>query len=138
MDNPLVVACWAKLLLVGCLAGCIAGAAAAADDPKPAQASRPAIRFAGVRYQVKDVARAVEFYTKHLGFKVERHVGTAFASVSNGNLILWLSGPGSSGARPLHDGRKKEPGGWNRVALSRWTTAGSVVVADAVRFRSVD
>jgi hypothetical protein len=28
--------------------------------------------------------------------------------------------------------------GWNTVALSRWTTPGDVVVADAVRFREVN
>ena len=59
----------------------------------------------------------MEFYTKHLGFKVELNAAPAFASVSNGNLTLYLSGPKSSGARPLPDGRKQEPGGWNRIVL---------------------
>lgn len=71
---------------------------------------------AGVRYQVKDVERSVEFYTRHLGFKVELS-SPAFASVSNGNLTLWLSGPKSSGSRPMPDGRQQEPGGWNRFVL---------------------
>ena len=59
------------------------------------------------------------FYTKHLGFKVEQQFGAGapFASVSNGGLTLWLSGPMSSGARALPDGRKQEPGGWNRIVL---------------------
>ena len=61
--------------------------------------------------------KALEFYTKHLGFKVELNAAPAFASVSNGNLTLYLSGPKSSGARPLPDGRKQEPGGWNRIVL---------------------
>lgn len=78
---------------------------------------KPAFRPAGVRYQVKDVDRSVQFYTRHLGFKVERPGGPAFASISNGTLILWLSGPGSSGSRPLPDGRMQTPGGWNRIAL---------------------
>lgn len=75
------------------------------------------IRFAGVRYQVKNVDRSVAFYTERLGFKLERRAGAAFASVSKGNLTLWLSGPGSSGSRPMPDARTQEPGGWNRVAL---------------------
>lgn len=74
-------------------------------------------RPAAVRYQVKDVDRAVAFYTQHLGFKVEQRPGPAFASVSNGNLTLWLSGPESSGSRPMPDGRRQEPGGWNRLVL---------------------
>lgn len=75
------------------------------------------LRPAGVRYQVKDVNRSVAFYTQHLGFTLVQQAGPAFASVSNGNLTLWLSGPGSSGSRPMPDGRQQEPGGWNRVAL---------------------
>jgi len=75
------------------------------------------LRPAGIRYQVKDVARSVEFYTRHLGFKLEQQPAPAFASVSNGNLILWLSGPESSGSRPMPDGRRQEPGGWNRLVL---------------------
>ena len=116
MENPLTLACWAKLLFVGCLTYGIAAASDNIGTPS-AQGTRPAMRFAGVRYQVRDVARAVQFYTKHLGFKLDRAAGPAFASVSNGSLTLWLSGPGSSGARPLPDGRKQEPGGWNRLAL---------------------
>ncbi|HEX6902484.1 MAG TPA: VOC family protein [Thermoanaerobaculia bacterium] len=81
------------------------------------QTEKPVFRVAGVRYQVKDVERSVDFYTRHLGFKVEQRTGPAFASVSNGGLILWLSGPGSSGSRPMPDGRQQEPGGWNRLAL---------------------
>ncbi len=75
------------------------------------------IRPAGVRYQVKDVERSVEFYSRHLGFKLEQQPAPAFASVSNGTLTLWLSGPKSSGSRPMPDGRQQEPGGWNRIAL---------------------
>ena len=71
----------------------------------------------GVRYQVKDVDRAVAFYTQHLGFKLEHQQGSAFAKVTNGPLALLLSGPGSSGARLLPDGRRQEPGGWNRIVL---------------------
>ena len=70
-----------------------------------------------VRYQVKEVARSVEFYTGHLGFEQEGPSSPAFAVVSNGNLRLLLSGPGSSGARPMPDGRYQEPGGWNRIVF---------------------
>ncbi len=77
----------------------------------------PAIAFHGVRYQVTDVARAVEFYTRHLGFKLlHRHL-PEFASVALGPLHVLLSGPGASGSRPLPDGRRQEPGGWNRIVL---------------------
>jgi glyoxylase I family protein len=80
---------------------------------------KPEYRAGAVRYQVKDVDRSVEFYTIQLGFKVEQQfgAGTPFASVSNGSLTLWLSGPKSSGARAMPDGRKQEPGGWNRIVL---------------------
>jgi len=71
----------------------------------------------GLRYQVKNVDRSIEFYTQHLGFKLEHQAGSMFASVSNSGLDVFLSGPGSSGARPLPDGRQQEPGGWNRLVL---------------------
>ena len=71
----------------------------------------------GVRYQVKDVARAVAFYTGHLGFKLEHQQLPAFASVSLGEYMLLLSGPGASGSRPMPGGQSQEPGGWNRVVL---------------------
>ena len=73
--------------------------------------------FHGVRYQVKDVARSVEFYTKRLGFTLGHQQLPAFASVSFEHLTLLLSGPGASGSRPMPDGRNQEPGGWNRVVL---------------------
>ncbi len=72
---------------------------------------------ASVRYQVADMDRAVEFYTKRLGFTLDERHGGAFAAVSIGNLRLILSGPGSSGARPMPDGRRQQPGGWNRILL---------------------
>jgi glyoxylase I family protein len=71
----------------------------------------------GVRYQVKDVARAVAFYTDHLGFRLEHQQLPAFASVSLGDFMLLLSGPGASGSRPMPDGEPQQPGGWNRVVL---------------------
>jgi glyoxylase I family protein len=71
----------------------------------------------GVRYQVKDVARAIAFYTNHLGFHLERQQLPAFANVSLGDATILLSGPGASGSRPLANGKTQEPGGWNRVVL---------------------
>ncbi len=71
----------------------------------------------GVRYQVKDVARSVAFYTQHLGFKLEHEQLPAFANVSLGEAHLLLSGPAASGSRPMPNGQRQEPGGWNRVVL---------------------
>lgn len=57
------------------------------------------------------------FYTEHLGFTLDRQMGTAFAIVSRGDLSLWLSGPQSSAARPMPGGQRPEPGGWNRLVV---------------------
>jgi glyoxylase I family protein len=71
----------------------------------------------GVRYQVKDIARSVEFYVQGLGFTLDNQRPPAFAQVSIGALKLILSGPGASGSRAMPDGRSQEPGGWNRIVL---------------------
>src|ERR671920_1785029 len=71
----------------------------------------------GVRYQVKDVARSVAFYTQHLGFELKHQQLPAFANVSLGDTHILLSGPGASGSRPMPDGQQQEPGGWNRMVL---------------------
>jgi glyoxylase I family protein len=71
----------------------------------------------GVRYQVTDVAPAIAFYTNHLGFKLEHQQLPAFASVSLGDFMLLLSGPGASGSRPMPGGKSQQPGGWNRMVL---------------------
>lgn len=73
--------------------------------------------FWGVRYQVKDVARSIEFYTKQLGFELDHQNLPAFGQVSVGALKLILSGPGASGSRNMPDGRTQEAGGWNRIVL---------------------
>ena len=73
--------------------------------------------FHGVRYQVKDVARSIDFYTQHLGFKLEHKQLPAFAAISLEALTLLLSGPGASGSRPLPNGERQEPGGWNRFVV---------------------
>ena len=71
----------------------------------------------GVLYQVREVQRAIAFYTKTLGFKLDHQNLPAFGQVSIGDLKLILSGPGASGSREMPDGREQEPGGWNRVVL---------------------
>ena len=71
----------------------------------------------GVRYQVKDVARSIDFCTQHLEFRLDLKNLPQFGQVSVGNLKLILSGPGASGSRRMPDGREQEPGGWNRVVL---------------------
>ncbi|HMI30399.1 MAG TPA: VOC family protein [Candidatus Limnocylindrales bacterium] len=73
--------------------------------------------MATIRYLVDDVDRAVDFYTTVLGFSLAERWGKAIAMVALGDLTLWLSGPESSAARPMPDGRKPEPGGWNRVVV---------------------
>jgi catechol 2,3-dioxygenase-like lactoylglutathione lyase family enzyme len=70
-----------------------------------------------VRYMVDDVEKAVAFYTKVLDFEVLTSFPPAFADVARGNLRLLLSGPTSSAGRPMPDGTKPTPGGWNRIHL---------------------
>ncbi len=69
-----------------------------------------------VRYQVAAVEPSIAFYTQQLEFTLDQRTGP-FARVSRGNLGLILSGPGTSGARPMPDGRRQGPGGWNRIVL---------------------
>ena len=110
-------------LVLPALGGCVTdeeptpSTAAKPDDPDGEK--EPMFRALAIRYQVKDVDRSVAFYTTHLDFELAQPfpAGAPFAAVSNGSLTVWLSGPGSSGSRPMPDGRTQEPGGWNRLAL---------------------
>jgi catechol 2,3-dioxygenase-like lactoylglutathione lyase family enzyme len=72
-----------------------------------------------VRYIVDDVDAAIEFYTRHLGFALELHPAASFAILSRGELRLLLSAPSGPGgaSQPIPDGRRPEPGGWNRIQL---------------------
>ncbi len=84
----------------------------------PNESSIMILGFRGVRYQVKDVQRSIEFYTQILGFKLDMQKLPAFGQVSINDFKLILSGPGASGSRPIPYGRTQEPGGWNRVILN--------------------
>jgi glyoxylase I family protein len=85
--------------------------------PREAQPHAFVTSVHGFRYQVTDVERSVAFYTEHLGFTLEHQQLPAFASVSLGDAQLLLSGPDASGSRPMPNGQRQEPGGWNRVVL---------------------
>lgn len=97
-----------------------------------------ALAFHGVRYQVSDVARSLEFYTRQLGFKLEHQHLPDFAAVSLGELEILLSGHTASGSRPLPDGQRQQPGGWNRVVLRVTDLAACIASLKAtdVRFRN--
>src|SRR5258706_11908502 len=71
----------------------------------------------GIRYQVADVGRSVDFYTKQLGFKLDHQKPPAFAQVSIANLKLILSSPGASGSRPMPDGHSQAAGRPNQGIL---------------------
>jgi catechol 2,3-dioxygenase-like lactoylglutathione lyase family enzyme len=73
--------------------------------------------MATVRYIVNDVDAAVAFYTGSLGFQLRQQFGPAIAIVASGDLTLWLAGPTASASRPMPDGRRPEPGGWNRFVV---------------------
>jgi catechol 2,3-dioxygenase-like lactoylglutathione lyase family enzyme len=82
-----------------------------------------------VRYIVDDVEEAIAFYTERLGFGVEFSPAPGFAVLSRGELRLLLNEPGAGGAgQPMPDGRKPEPGGWNRIQLEVDDLAGEVEV----------
>ncbi|AEG56544.1 VOC family protein [Sinorhizobium meliloti] len=91
-----------------------------------------------VRYMVDDVEATVEWYTKHLGFSLLSNHAPAFADVRRGALRLLLSGPSSSAGRPMPDGERPAPGGWNRIHLIVDDLAVEVerLRAAGVRFRN--
>ena len=91
-----------------------------------------------VRYMVDDVQAAVSWYTTHLGFTLLSNAAPAFADVRLGSLRLLLSGPKSSAGRPMADGERPGPGGWNRIHLIVDDLAAEVVRlrAAGVAFRN--
>ena len=94
--------------------------------------------MATVRYIVTDVQQAVEFYTRSFDFKVQQQFGPNMAILRLGDLTLWLAGPNASASRPMPDGRKPEPGGWNRFVLEVSDLPATVakLKAQGVRFRN--
>ena len=91
-----------------------------------------------VRYLVTDVEKSLQFYRDQLGFSVTQQWGPAFAMVEKNGLVLWLSGPETSAAKPMPDGRRPEPGGWNRIVLEVHDLAAMVqrLKAAGVLFRN--
>src|SRR4051812_30739407 len=94
---------------------------AVADNPSlsisSSQRGRKMPPSVNIRYMVEDVDSAVAFYTGHLGFTLLSNAAPAFADVARGELRLLLSGATSSAGRPMPDGRRPAPGGWNRIQL---------------------
>lgn len=73
--------------------------------------------MAQVRYIVNDVGQAVDFYVGRLGFGLKQQFGPAMAIVNKADLDLWLAGPPASASRPMPDGSRPVPGGWNRIVV---------------------
>jgi catechol 2,3-dioxygenase-like lactoylglutathione lyase family enzyme len=97
-----------------------------------------ASEIVNVRYMVSDVDAAVTWYTEHLGFTLLSNQAPAFADVARGALRLLLSGPTSSAGRPMPDGERPGPGGWNRIHLIIDDLPAEVarLRADGVQFRN--
>jgi catechol 2,3-dioxygenase-like lactoylglutathione lyase family enzyme len=95
-------------------------------------------QMVNIRYMVDDVQAAVGFCTSHLGFMLRSGGAPAFADVTRGNLRLLLAGPASSAGRPMPDGARPGPGGWNRIHLIAPDIGGEVarLRAEGVSFRS--
>ena len=95
-------------------------------------------QMVSVRYMVDNVQAAIDFYTGHLGFTLRTSAVPAFADVTRGNLRLLLAGPASSAGRPMPDGRKPGPGGWNRIHMIVPDIAAEVtrLRGQGVRFRN--
>ncbi|MCW3474410.1 VOC family protein [Limobrevibacterium gyesilva] len=94
--------------------------------------------MASVRYLVHDVDAAVAFYTGSLGFELRQQFGPAMAILAQDGLTLWLAGPAASASKPMPDGRRPEPGGWNRFVLQVDDLPGMVarLRRNGVRFRN--
>lgn len=93
-----------------------------------------------VRYIVRDVGAAIDFYVQQLGFRLDMHPAPAFAMLTLGDLRLVLSAPNPAGGggQPMPDGTQQQPGGWNRFAIQVEDLAATVerLRAAGVRFRN--
>jgi catechol 2,3-dioxygenase-like lactoylglutathione lyase family enzyme len=87
--------------------------------------------MATMRYIVNEVDAALVFYRDRLGFEEVRRFGNAMAIMKRGDLTLWLAGPAASASRPMPDGRKPEPGGWNRIVVEVADIAATVAALRA-------
>ena len=125
---------------IGCIAVVAANVAQTNDKTSKQIPMTHTSSTVSVRYMIDDVTAAVAFYTNHLGFTLEQDAAPAFASVTRGNLRLLLSGEKSSGRRPLPDGTKPVPGGWNRILLqvADIETEAARLRASGVKFRRDD
>jgi catechol 2,3-dioxygenase-like lactoylglutathione lyase family enzyme len=94
--------------------------------------------MATVRYFVTDVDKAVAFYNRQLDFAVQQQFGPNMAILRLGDLTLWLAGPNASASRPMPDGRRPEPGGWNRFVVEVADLAATVarLKGAGMRFRN--
>ena len=94
--------------------------------------------MATLRYLVQDVDASVDFYTQWLGFTLSERWGPPFAIVAKDDLKLWLSGPQTSAAKPMPDGRQPEPGCWNRLVLEvdDLATLVTQLKATGIKFRN--
>jgi catechol 2,3-dioxygenase-like lactoylglutathione lyase family enzyme len=93
--------------------------------------------MASFRYLVNDIDEAIEFYGK-LGFEIRKRYGPVFAIMSRDDIELWVSGPETFAAKPMPDGSKPEPGGWNRFVIPVKDIAKTKesLMSDGVQFRS--
>lgn len=94
--------------------------------------------MAQIRYIVDDVEAAIEFYTSHLDFRLEKQFGPAMAIVKKDDLKLWLAGPKASASKPMPDGSTPSPGGWARFVLTVDDLEGLVarLTQGGVRFKN--
>jgi catechol 2,3-dioxygenase-like lactoylglutathione lyase family enzyme len=98
---------------------------------------------ASVRYIVNDVDEAIDFYSTELGFELQMHPDPAFAMLNRGELRLVLVSPvgpdhRGGGSRPMPDGTKQGPGGWNRfmIEVEDLDETVSTLRAHRARFRN--
>jgi catechol 2,3-dioxygenase-like lactoylglutathione lyase family enzyme len=94
--------------------------------------------MASFRYIVDDVEKSIAFYTGLLAFELVQQFGPAMAIIRRGDLTLWLAGPKASASQPMPDGRKPEPGGWNRIVIEVEDIAALVAMLklDGASFRN--